>query len=156
MSEMHKIVITDASCFILLDKIGELELLHKLYGTVITTPVIANEYGNVIPDWFIIESAKNSSFQELLELQIDAGESSAIALAIEKTECTIILDDLKARKIAKKLGLKITGTLGVIIKSKLNGIIPSIKPLIAKIKLTDFRISEELEKIALNEAEEEK
>lgn len=44
-------------------------------------------------------------------------------------ECTIILDDTKDRKIAERLGLEITGTLGVIIKAKLIGIIPSIKPL---------------------------
>jgi predicted nucleic acid-binding protein len=63
--------------------------------------------------------------QQLLEMQIDKGESSAIALALETPQSTIILDDFKARKIAEKLGLNVTGTLGVIIKAKLRGIIPS-------------------------------
>ena len=74
-------------------------------------------------------------------MQIDRGESSAIALALETPDSTIILDDYKARKIADQLGLIFTGTIGVIIKAKLNGIIPTIKPLLEKIKQTDFRLS---------------
>ena len=85
-------------------------------------------------------------------MQIDKGESSAIALALETPDSTIILDDYKARKIANQLGLIFTGTIGVIIKAKLNGIIPSIKPLLEKIKQTDFRISAEIELQALKEA----
>ncbi|MCX6274765.1 MAG: DUF3368 domain-containing protein [Bacteroidetes bacterium] len=45
-----------------------------------------------------------------------------------------LLDDYKARKIAEHLGLEITGTLGVIIKAKLNGIITSVKPYLEKIR----------------------
>lgn len=87
-------------------------------------------------------------------MQIDKGESSAIALAMEMSESTIILDDYKARKVAERLGLNYTGTIGIIIKAKLEGIIPSIKPILTKIKQTDFHISKELELIALKEAGE--
>jgi len=79
-----------------------------------------------------------------LEIQIDKGESSAIALALETPDSTVILDDYKARKIAERLGIPFTGTIGVIIKAKLRGIIPSIKPLLEKIKQTDFRLSSEI------------
>lgn len=85
---------------------------------------------------------------------MDKGEASAIALAIEIPESILILDDLRGRNVAKHLKLKITGTIGVIIKAKLNGIIPSIKPLLSKICQTDFRISKEIERIALEEANE--
>jgi predicted nucleic acid-binding protein len=78
-------------------------------------------------------------------MQIDKGESSAIALALETPNCTIILDDYKARKTADQLGLHITGTIGVIVKAKLNGVITSIKPILSKIRTTDFRLSSELE-----------
>ena len=66
----------------------------------------------------------------------------------------LIIDDWKARKIAERLGLCVTGTLGVIIKAKNNGIITSIKPYLEKIRETNFRISEDLEQIALREANE--
>jgi hypothetical protein len=64
-------------------------------------------------------------------MQIDKGEASAIAVALESPGCTLILDDYKARKIAEKLVIDITGTIGVIIKAKLTGIIPFIQPLLS-------------------------
>jgi predicted nucleic acid-binding protein len=72
------------------------------------------------------------------------GEASAIALAKETEDALLLLDDLKARKLAGKLNLKITGTLGVINKAKQRGIISKVKPLIDKLLNTDFRISENI------------
>lgn len=151
---MHKIIICDTSCFIVLTNIDELDLLQKVYGQIVTTPEVSEEFGETLPEWVIIEQAVNYHLQQVLELQLDKGESSAIALAIGTLGCTVILDDIKARKVAEKLGLDITGTIGVIIKAKLKGIIPSIKPLIAKIKATNFRLTEDIEKEALITAEE--
>ncbi len=69
------------------------------------------------------------------------GEASAIALAKEMESPLILLDDLKARKLASKLNLKFTGTLGVINKAKQIGAIEKVKPLIDKLQATNFRIS---------------
>ena len=66
----------------------------------------------------------------------------------------LFLDDYKARKVAEKLGLEITGTIGVIIKAKIRGIIPSIKSYLDKINQTNFRISLEVEEQALKQAGE--
>ena len=151
---MHKTIIADTSCFIILTKIGELELLQRVYGQIVTTPDIATEYGETLPEWVELLSVKDKYSQQLLEMQIDKGESSAIALALETPNSTIILDDYKARKIAQQLGLIITGTIGVIIKAKLNGIIPSIKPIIEKIKQTNFHLSAEIELQGLKQANE--
>ena len=52
---MHKAIISDTSCLILLDKIGELEILNKLFGTIITTPEVANEFGQPLPFWVEIQ-----------------------------------------------------------------------------------------------------
>jgi len=115
---------------------------------------VAIEFGEPLPGWIEIKEAANTHYQQILELQIDKGEASAIALAIEIRDSSLILDDYKARKIAENLGLKITGTIGVIIKAKLQGVIPSIKPYLEQIKKTDFRISGEIIRIALLEAGE--
>ena len=151
---MHKTIISDTSCFIILTNINELDLLYKTFGQIITTVEIAIEFGETLPDWVEIKAASDKYRQQILELQIDKGEASAIALALEMEDSVVILDDYKARKTAEHLGLKITGTIGVIVKAKLNGIIPSIKPFITKIRDTNFRISEEIEKRALIEAGE--
>jgi len=151
---MPKIIISDTSCFIVLINIGELDLLHKVYGQITTTLDIAAEFGEILPDWIEIKSVNDKYKQKLLEMQIDKGESSAIALAIETPDSTLILDDCKARKIAEQLGLSYTGTIGVIIKAKLMGIISSIKPLLERIKQTDFRLTTDIINQALGEAKE--
>jgi predicted nucleic acid-binding protein len=151
---MHKIIISDTSCFIILTNIGELHLLQKLYSKITTTVEIATEFGEPLPEWVEILSVKSKDTQRLLEMQIDKGESSAIALALEISDSLLILDDIKARKVATQLGLSITGTLGIIIKAKLEGIIPSVIPILNKIKQTDFRLSNEVELQVLKSAME--
>lgn len=152
---MPKVIISDTSCLIILTRIGELDLLRQLYKTVTITQEILFEYGEQLPPWFEVQEARDHYRQQLLEMQIDKGEASAIALALETSESIVILDDWKARRLAERLGLSVTGTLGVIVKAKNNGIIPSIKPYLDKIRETNFRVSEELEQIALKEANEQ-
>lgn len=90
---MPKVIISDTSCLIILTKIGELDLLRQLYQTVIITPEIQLEYGKQLPDWIKVQQAKDHYKQQLLEMQIDIGEASAIALALETSGNIIILDD---------------------------------------------------------------
>jgi predicted nucleic acid-binding protein len=151
---MPDIVIADTSCFIILANINELDLLHKVFGNIITTPEIASEYGNELPVWVNIKSSADIQKQQILETQVDKGEASAIALALDIPGCMIIVDDLEARLLAQKLNILITGTLGVIIQAKLMGLIPSIKPLLNKIRQTSFRLSNTLEEIAIKQAGE--
>jgi predicted nucleic acid-binding protein len=56
---MHRTIISDTSCFIVLSNIGELDLLHKVYGQITTTRDIANEYGEKLPNWVEIKDVKD-------------------------------------------------------------------------------------------------
>lgn len=141
---MRKIVITDTSCLILFQKINEFKILKSVYQEIYTTPEVVEEYGLDLPDWIIIKSVKDKKYQQILAFQVDLGEASALALALEINSDLILLDDLKARKLAKKLGFTITGTLGVISKAKKSGIIKEVKPLLEKIQKTNFRISKNI------------
>jgi predicted nucleic acid-binding protein len=78
-----KLIISDTSCFITLSNIGELNLLRLLYKQIVTTPEIAEEFGESLPRWVEIITVSDKAKQELLETQIDKGEASAIALALE-------------------------------------------------------------------------
>ncbi|CAN5659009.1 hypothetical protein BH11BAC5_BH11BAC5_31420 [soil metagenome] len=151
---MHKAIISDTSCLILLDKIGELAILNKLFGTIITTAEVASEFGQPLPHWIEIRKPSDKNYQAIIEASVDKGEASAIALAIELNDCLLIIDDLKGRKFANQIGLTIIGTIGVIVDAKLTGIITSVKPILAKIKLTNFRITEQLEAIILKRSGE--
>lgn len=149
---MPRIVISDTSTLILFHKIKEFDLLHFVYGELLTTPEIAQEFGEPLPEWIKIQSASDKKYQDLLCTQVDKGEASALALASDFEDVLLILDDLKARKLAKQLNFKITGTLGVIHKAKQLSIIPQVKPVINKLLMTDFRVANNIieEMIRLN------
>ena len=151
---MHKTIISDTSCFIVLSKIGELDILRLLYNDITTTPDIAQEFGEPLPEWVEIIAVSDKTKQQLLEMQIGKGEASAIALALETKNPFLIVDDYKARRLAETLKINYTGTIGIIISAKHKGIIPSIKPFLKKIKQTNFHISPELELQAIIEANE--
>ena len=155
MPLLSKVVIADTSCFILLDKIDEVSILNMLFGEVVTTEDIAQEFGKKLPDWVAVESVKDQKYQSLLAIEVDKGEASAIALSAEKESSLLILDDLKARKLAEKLSLHYTGTLGVIARARKEGVIASVKPIIEKIRLTNFRFGEEVFSAVLKAAGEE-
>ena len=87
---MPKTIISDTSCFIVLTNIGELDLLYKIYNHIITTPEVAMEYGQSLPGWIEINAVTNKDLQSALELQVDKGEASVIALAMEIPYSTII------------------------------------------------------------------
>ena len=147
-------IIADTSCLIILSKIKELRLLKLLYGEVLITDTIAKEFAEPLPDWIIVCPIILNENVFLFEKRIDKGEASAIMLALEIPNSTIIIDDFKGRSLAKELGIKVTGTLGIIILAKNKKLIPSIKPMLEKIKETNFYISNELEKEALVLAKE--
>ena len=141
---MPNVIISDTTCLILFQKIDKLDILRQVYHDIITTPEVAKEFGDELPDWIKIVSVIDIKYQEFLETQIDRGEASAIALGKEMDSPLLLLDDLKARKLAAKLKLKFTGTLGIIHKAKQIGVIKKIRPLIDKLLLTNFRISQNI------------
>ena len=151
---MHSIVIADTSCFILLIKIQEIDLLRQIYTAVYTTPEVAAEFKYELPDWIIIQQVKNIERFHLLEKELDEGEASAIALSYEIEDSILVLDDMGARKVATRLKISFTGTFGVLARAKRNGIISSVKPILDKVRKTNFRFSEDVFIQTLKEAGE--
>src|SRR5688572_19197429 len=103
---MQKTIISDTSCLILLEKIGEFDLLHEVFGEILITQDIKDEYGSPLPDWISIQNPVNKKYREILEASVDKGEASAIALAVEFVDCLLVIDDLKGRNLAETLGIK--------------------------------------------------
>ena len=81
---MQVTIVSDTSCLILLDKIGELHLLLKLFGQVVITQIVEAEYGNKLPDWIIVQNPADRNNQLVLEATLDKGEASSIALHWKK------------------------------------------------------------------------
>jgi len=60
MLQAHKTIISDTSCFIILSNVDELDLLQKVYGEIITTSTIADEFGDQLPDWVKIQNVSDN------------------------------------------------------------------------------------------------
>ena len=149
-----KVIISDTSCLIVLSRIQRLDLLKDLYESILITEEVACEFGEELPSWVEIKKVQNTANLRVLKNIVDLGEASAIALALELDDTLLIVDDLKGRKEAQRLGLKITGLMGVLLKCKQENIISEVKPILIAIKEASFRISEKIELFVLQQAGE--
>ena len=143
-------IVSNSSPLIALAKIGKLNILRddivipKAVFDEITKP--EKEYVKELYEWGkdkIIE-VKNRKAVEYLELMIDGGEAETIVLAEELNADAVLIDDLKARKIATLRGPNIIGTIGVLLNAKERGFISEVKPLLEELIKKKIRISKEL------------
>jgi len=137
-------VIADTSCLIVLDKIDSLFILEEMYGSVLTTPTVKAEYGKELPAFVEVRAVGNSNYGTLLRGIIDPGEASTLALALEVEDPLLILDDRKARNVAKEAGIPLTGTLGVILVAKNKHIVSEVAPILERLAKEGFWISDDL------------
>lgn len=143
---MQQKVYVDTSVLILLFKINQLNLLLLLYRNVYITEEIRVEYRDAIPNWILVESSSTETSENF---DLDKGEASLINNVIKYKNSLLIIDDAKARRVAKKLNLNLIGTIGIIIKAKQLGYINKIKPLLEKMNLTNFRLAPDIQAKAL-------
>jgi|SRR5690606_18328832 len=151
---MPPIIVSDASCLILYSNIGEFELLRKVFGQITITEIVSNEFKQPLPGWVQISNPKGHLHFQLKD-RLDYGEATSISLAAEIKGSLLIIDELKGRRIAKDLNIRITGSLGILVAAKNLGIIESVKPVLRKIKQTNFRFSDKLLQKVLIRAKEE-
>ena len=144
---MSEIVVSDSTCLIGLERVGKLDILPALFDSVVIPPEVGREFGGKF-DWLIVENVTNNLLVAALQMTVDAGEAEAIALASEKN-CLPITDDKQARAAAKRLGVSIIRTVGILIRAKQNGIISEIKPILNALDENEFRISRALREEAL-------
>lgn len=153
-------VVSNSSPLIALAKIEKLDILRndiiipKAVFDEITKP--KREYVKELYEWGkdkVIE-VKNRKAIDYLELILDKGEAETIALAEELKTDAVLIDDVKARKIAKLRGLNVIGTVGVLLDAKDRGLISEVKPLLEALTKKKIRISKELYDHALELAHE--
>jgi len=141
---MNKIIISDTSCLIALSNIGLLSILKDLYQEIIITQEVKDEFGELIPDWIKVIKVKNIEKQYEIAKELDKGEASSIALALETENSVLIIDEIKGRKIARSLKLEIIGTVGVLLLADKKGLIKDVIGTILKLVNKGFRLSDKL------------
>jgi uncharacterized protein len=75
---------------------------------------------------------------------LGAGEAEALALALAQPTDLVILDDALARQVAASRSIRHTGTLGILIRAKQQGLVTSAMPLIEAMERAGFRLSSTL------------
>jgi len=137
-------IIIDASSLIALYKLNIIDILKDLYASINVPEAVLSELGHDLPHWIRIMTLDNIDKAKDFRKKLGDGESEVIALGIEKKSYVLVLDDLKARQTAQKLGLKITGLLGILLKAKKRNKISKIRPLLKILDKENFRISNKL------------
>jgi hypothetical protein len=147
--------VSNTSPLILLDKVGHLFLLERLFQKVIIPPAVDKEWlrpgGYSVPSWLSVEplTPEAQKIADDLRTRIDPGEAEAIALGSVMKPGWIILDDMKARQYAKSIGLPVTGTLGILTAAKKKGMIPALKPILEMLKAHRFYVANDVLAAAL-------
>ena len=162
-TEGEFLVVSNSSVIIALARICRLDILKKLFGKIIVPEAVWREIAVegkpghekiVRADFIHVEKVGNRRLVTLLEEFVDSGEAEAIVLALERNADLLLVDDHYARDLAKKLGLQVMGTLGVIALAKYRGLIPKSKPIIDKLVESGFWISRKLLEEFLRELSE--
>lgn len=151
---MPEPVLANSSCLIALEGIGRLELLRELYGEVRVPPAVTREFGLGLPSWMRVYDLTNKPFLEAMLLDLGPGEAETITLAMETPGSLVILDEKKGRKLAERLNLRLTGTLGVLLRAKQRGLVESVREVIQQLDQLNFRMSEQLRRRTLELAGE--
>ena len=159
------LIISDTTPIISLIKINRLDLLEKLFVEVLipnavfkeltTNNLFTNEAEIVKKSSFLkVSSVQNQKSLHLLQAVsgLDDGESEAIILADELKSNILLMDERKGRKVAQKLGIKITGTIGILIQAYNEGMISDVevKSYLNQLKNTNIRLSDSLIQQALS------
>ena len=106
-----------------------------------------------MPAWVKVTRVEELGLVETLMTLLHKGEAEAIALAMQVKADILLLDGKKARALATKLGLRILGTLGILILAKKKSIINSLEEEIAKLMKKSFWLSQNVVSKALEKAE---
>jgi predicted nucleic acid-binding protein len=156
--------IADSGPLICLARINQLELLPRLFSKIIVPPGVWNEVtvkgqGHLDAHkvsqvtWITVQTPDPLSVKPL-SILVDAGEAEAIALAQTTADCTILIDDARARKIAQRLNIKQIGTIGLLLRAKRQGLLKKIKPHIDALVENGIYIRRELIDAVLKDAGE--
>ncbi len=147
--------IVDTSPLCYLHRAGILHVLPAIFGRVIVPgQVVAElsagrEHGHDLPEPLFLPWADVRTVLPLSpELEsfgrLDAGERAVLTLALAMPGSVAIIDDLPARRVAKSLGVNVTGTLHVIVVAKQRGLVPAVRPLLDRLQELKFRVSADL------------
>ena len=153
------IVVADASPLIALARIGRLELLREVFGTLflpdaVWREVVESGVGRAGADavlhagWIERRSVADAALVAVLRRDLGAGEAEAIVLARETGAALVLMDERMGRAAARRLGLRVTGLVGVLIEARERGLLADAGSVVEALQQrAGFWLSEELRRM---------
>lgn len=150
-----KVVVADTGPIIALAKLDRLDLLLSIFAAVLVPDVVFEEclYDHAKPETRAIEAAFANGILTLKSMDevpklpetgwLDDGEATAIALA-KMIACPVLVDEKRGRTVAKKAGLQVIGTCGLLVQAKRTGAIQAVMPLLDELDGVGYFLSQEL------------
>ena len=134
------VIVSDTSPIRTLCHLGQIDWLQSLFSEVLIPPAVVSELehpasrlapilASAISHLKVRAPISLDRVNELL-FSLDRGEAEAIALAEELHADLILMDELGGRETAERLGIAVTGTLGILLRAKQQGLCQEIRPLI--------------------------
>lgn len=133
---LRRLIVADTGPLIALARVEQLGLLTALFERVLLTPTVLAEC-EARPDrgeGREIRAALEAGHITLLAPRVtlpvtnlDAGESSALALALEQG-AGVLMDDKAGRGVARQLSIAVIGTVGVLLLAKRKGLLENVRP----------------------------
>jgi hypothetical protein len=150
------VVVADASPLIAFQQIGQLQLLRTMFEVLTVPPAVAREILPSVPlaPWIVERRLTQPIAPLVLRASLGAGESEALSLAVEIRADLLFVDERAGRRVAAALGLRVVGTLGVLLAAKRTGHITEVRPLVDELLRQGFWVAPRLVKQALLAAEE--
>jgi uncharacterized protein len=139
--------ISNSSPLIALTQIGRLDLLRQLYTTVCVPPAVAMEVEPTVgklPDWVRVQDLVHPLQPGAVSGSIGPGEREVISLGLELGAALLILDEQPARRLATALGLRVIGTVGILMAGKERGFLARIRPELDRLLAVRFFMDQDL------------
>jgi hypothetical protein len=158
-------IVCDTTVLLYLGRIGQIDLIHALFSAVYVPDAVLLELdtGRILRRdtiepreiaWMTTVPVSQTAIDALPENRLGVGEQAVIAYAQARPDHVAGLDDLQARQLAESMGLKVVGTLGVLLRAKRVGLIRSVHPLLDDIIEQGFRLAPDLYQDVLRLADE--
>lgn len=154
---MTKSITADAGPLIGLARAGLLELLPKLYRKVEVPPAVVDELrlgedrpgSRALRDaqaagWLVMRPLQDPKRLADLEPLVDRGEAEAILLAEERGSLFLLLDERRARVVARSRGVAIVGTGALFLAAKRRGLLPNVADALDQLAGAGYRLSPRL------------
>ena len=154
---MTRVVVSDAGPLIALARVGQLDLLRRLYRRIRVPPAVhtelaissgrpgARELAHAFEaGWMASRAVVDRDMVSELARLLDQGEAEAIALAVRESVRFLLIDESRGRRVARTQGVPVVGVAGVLLVAKSRGMLSAVAPVLGDMERAGYHLSSRL------------